>query len=82
MNEDQNLEIFTTLYKDTSHRGWLYRVAQVLRAHTLVTENARELHEHSGELIEMATIMSLFSENPMACFTDRKRQIWLLCGSA
>jgi hypothetical protein len=42
-----------------------------------VTENARELHEqlreedatgcHSGELIEMATIMSLFSENSMVC---------------
>jgi hypothetical protein len=57
-----------------------------------VTENARELHEqlreedatgcHSGEFIEMATIMSLFSENSMVCYTDRNGQIRLLCGSA
>ena len=32
---------------------------------------------HSGELIEMATIMSLFSENSMASDTDRNEQIRL-----
>jgi hypothetical protein len=45
-------------------------------------QNARELHEHlreedatkchSGDLIEMATIMSLLSENSMTFYTDRK----------
>ncbi|MFZ1748031.1 MAG: hypothetical protein WAU17_19135 [Nitrospirales bacterium] len=37
---------------------------------------------HSGKLIELATIMSLFSENLMACDTARNGQIRLLCGSA
>ena len=58
------LDIFTTLYKNQSHRDWLYGVAQVVREHTGVIENARELHEHLreedatgchvGEFIQMA----------------------------
>ena len=58
------LDIFTILYKNPSHRDWLYCVAQVFRAHTGVTDNARELHEHLreedasgchvGEFIQMA----------------------------
>jgi hypothetical protein len=67
-------------------------MAQVCREHILMTKNARELHEHLreedaigchlGELIQMATIMSLFLKNSMACYTDRNEQIRLLCGSA
>ncbi len=37
---------------------------------------------HSRELIEIAVIMSFFSEISMACYTDRNEQIRLLCGSA
>jgi hypothetical protein len=43
------LDLFTTLYKDTSHRDWLYCVLQIFREHTGVTENARELHEQLRE---------------------------------
>lgn len=56
-----------------------------------MTENAREWHEHLREedainairvnSLEMATIMSLFSENWMACYTAKNPQIRLLCGS-
>lgn len=55
-------------------------------------KNARELYEqlreedatgcHSGELIEMVTIMSIFSENSMACDTDKNDRIRLLGESA
>ena len=86
------LDLIASLYKNPLHRDWLYGVPQVFRANTGVTEHASDLHEqlreedaigcYSGELIEMATIMSLFSENSMACFTDRNGQIRLLWGSA
>lgn len=35
-----------------------------------------------AQLIEMPTIMSAFSENTMACYSDRSWKIRLLCGSA
>lgn len=85
------IDFFLTLDKNPSHRDRLYSVALLLREHTWVIKDSRQLPEHvweedatechSGELIEMATIMSLFSENSMACYTDRNKQIRLLCGS-
>jgi hypothetical protein len=42
----RSLDLFPTLFKNTLHRDWLLCVAQVFRAHTGVTENARELHKH------------------------------------
>ena len=46
------LDIYTPLYKNSSHRDWLSRVALVFREHIGVTENGMELHEQGKRLSE------------------------------
>ena len=78
------LDLIPSLYKNAvALRLALCGVTQVFREHTGVTESVSELHEHlreedaigchSGELIEMTTIISLFSENSMTYCTNRNR---------